>query len=319
MKREIKQILQYTAIAPSSHNTQPWVVSVEDNVIYLHADFSRRLKHSDPENRELYISLGTALQNTLYAASGLGYKYSLEYFPENDTKTAAAVSIKLGSRKKVQKHILAAMRQRHSNRNIYEDKEITASTSENWRGITSDLGVALNIVREKEKRSEIAEIVADATKDAMADKEFRNELSLWLRHNWTRAHDGMPGYGSNMPTLLSFLSPFVVKNFNVGSAQAKLEKKWIESSPVLIIVSGSGSILDWVKAGQAYERIVLDATEKGIKSATITAAIEIGQYYKKLMRISGLKKRPLVMFRMGYCEKIPKTTPKRTVAEITKG
>jgi glycerol-3-phosphate cytidylyltransferase-like family protein len=316
MKREIKQILEYTAIAPSSHNTQPWFVSVKDDIIYLHVDSSRGLKHSDPENRELYISLGASLQNTLYAVSNLGFKYSSEYFPGKNEKIVAAISVNTTRKRNSFRPMLDAMRRRHSNRNNYEDKVIPKKVIDNWSSLIDDLNIELNIIGDIGKRAEIAEVVADATKEAMSNKEFRNELSQWLRHNFTSAHDGMPGYGMNMPAVISFFSPLVIKNFNVGASQSKLEKRWITSSPVVVIISGNDSILDWVKAGQAYERIVLDATTRGIRSATMAAAIETGQNYKKLMRILNSKKRPLVMFRLGYCEKVPKPTPKRTVEEI---
>ena len=318
MRREIEKILEFTAIAPSSHNTQPWAVSVKGNTIHLYADFSRSLHFSDPENRELYISLGAALQNTLYAIKGLGFGYKFKYFPKSDNELVAAISVNLAGDGKLDEETLVAMRNRHSNRNAYEKKEIPKSVAASWKELIKDLGVELNAVSGKKEKSKIAELVSAGTLEAMANKGFKDELSKWVRHNLTRSHDGMPGYGMSMPTILSFFSPLAIKNFNIGPQQAKLEKSLINFSSAVVIISGKNDVLNWVKAGQAYERVILDATKRNIKSSTTAAAVEIGDNYKKLMQILNSRKRPLVMFKLGYCDKVPKPTPKRTVQELLK-
>jgi hypothetical protein len=316
MKNEISQILKYTSIAPSSHNTQPWQVAVKGDTILLYADFSRSLHHSDPDNRELYVSLGAALQNTLHAIDGLGYNYNLEYFPESNNELIAKISVKFDGRGNQNNEILEAMKRRHSNRNKYEDKDIPENITNSWKELAKDLGVELCVVRNKKDRSKIGDLVAAGTIDAMKNKAFKKELSKWVRHNLTKASDGMPGYGFNMPTVVSFFSPLAIKYLNIASSQAKLEKTLIDSSPVVCVICGKNNTLSWVKAGRVYERIVVDAEKKNIKSATMTAAVEIGEYHKELMRILGSRERPLVMFRLGYYNKIPKPTPKRSVNEI---
>jgi len=317
MNRKIEQILEYTRLSPSSHNTQPWAVSVNENTINLFADFSRSLHFSDPDNRELYVSLGTALQNTLYAAEGLGNKYTVKAFPRGDNELVASISIN-GEAGKPDEEILNAMKNRKSNRNRYDDREISSRISSSWKELVKDLEVELHIIENKKEKSEAGELIAKGTIDAMKNQGFKNELSKWVRNNWTGSHDGMPCYGLNIPTIASFFAPVVLKYFNLGPMQAKQEKELIRSSPVVAVICGENNTSNWLRAGQAYERVTLDATRNDIKSATMTAAIEIGDYYKELMKILKTKKRPLVMFRLGYCQKEPKETPKRTVSEILK-
>lgn len=316
MQKEIKQILEYTAIAPSSHNTQPWFVRVKDRTIFICADFDRALKHSDPDNRELYISIGAALQNTLYAAEALGFEFDLHYFSEKNKEIVAKVEIKPPRKKIKNTKMLEFIKKRHSNRNFYEERDIPKEITARWQKLVKDTGVGVNIVRDEKRKALIGEEVEIATKEAMADPNFRDELSRWVRHNLTKSHDGMPGYSMNISTIPSLFSSLVLKNFNVGAMQAKTENKWIVTSPVVVILSGIEKPENLVKTGQAYERIVLDATGKNIKSATLTAAIEIGSHYKNLMKILNISERPLVMFRFGYCSQVPKPTPKRTVSEI---
>lgn len=316
MNPEIRKIIEYTAVAPSSHNTQPWYVKIQNNTIYLYADFSRRLRFSDPKNRELYISIGAALQNTLYACSGFGFDYTLTYFPKGDENLVASVEINFNKITSEDPSVLKAIRERHSNRNIYSNKKIPDGVLKKWKNLVKDLGVGINIISNDNVRKKLAQEISVATIEAMGSKDFRAELSKWVRHNLTKSHDGMPGYSMNIPTLISFLSPFVLKKFNVGGRQAKMEKKWIMSSPILVVLCGDDDRQTWVRVGQAYERVVLEATKNNIKSSTLTAAIEIGDHNSNVAEIIGAKKRPLVMFRFGYCDKVPKATPKRLVDEI---
>src|SRR4051812_23735567 len=90
-------VLNYTILAPSLHNTQPWKFMIHDNEMRVLADRSRQLQIADPDARELYISLGCALENLLTAATFFGLSASVAYFPSpNDELWVATVTFKDG-------------------------------------------------------------------------------------------------------------------------------------------------------------------------------------------------------------------------------
>ena len=60
---KLKFLLRYAILAPSSHNTQPWKFSISEDKIKVFADKNRWLKVADPDQRELYISTGCAIEN----------------------------------------------------------------------------------------------------------------------------------------------------------------------------------------------------------------------------------------------------------------
>lgn len=66
------------ALAPSSHNTQPWRFRVSESVIDLLADRTRALPVNDPEDRELTISCGCALMNLRAAAASQGFRAEVQ-------------------------------------------------------------------------------------------------------------------------------------------------------------------------------------------------------------------------------------------------
>jgi nitroreductase len=76
---EEEQILACAALAPSSHNTQPWTVRIAEQRRWIvGVDSSRRLPAVDPANRELALSMGAFLENLSQAAGASGLAAELE-------------------------------------------------------------------------------------------------------------------------------------------------------------------------------------------------------------------------------------------------
>ena len=96
---QMKFILSYAVLAPSSHNTQPWKFEVDKKNRYLHIclDWQNTLPYSDRLNREAYISLGCTLANLIVALEYFDCLYSIEYFPE-DSVEDIAIRVKIGQR-----------------------------------------------------------------------------------------------------------------------------------------------------------------------------------------------------------------------------
>src|SRR3712207_6590073 len=60
-EEKLRYLLNYAVLAPSGHNTQPWLFNVSGRAVELHADRTRGLPVVDPEDRALVISCGAAL------------------------------------------------------------------------------------------------------------------------------------------------------------------------------------------------------------------------------------------------------------------
>jgi nitroreductase len=82
IEAQLRFLLRYAILAPSVKNSQPWAFSVQDNRIHLIADLDRSQPIADPTRRELYISMGCALENLLVAAEHFGFRHGVSYFPE---------------------------------------------------------------------------------------------------------------------------------------------------------------------------------------------------------------------------------------------
>ena len=87
---KIKFMLHYAILAPSSHNTQPWIFKVRDNEIELYADRTRELPMVDPDDRALTINCGAALYHLQLAMYHFGYSERVEPFPESENRDLVA-------------------------------------------------------------------------------------------------------------------------------------------------------------------------------------------------------------------------------------
>lgn len=60
LSEKLHFLLRYAILAPSGHNSQPWLFKIvgNNNIIEVYADRSRALPLVDPDERELIISCG---------------------------------------------------------------------------------------------------------------------------------------------------------------------------------------------------------------------------------------------------------------------
>ena len=75
-------LVQAAALAPSSHNTQPWRFRLDGRTVDVLADRTRALPINDPHDRELTISCGCALFNLRVAAAAVGLEARVDVLPD---------------------------------------------------------------------------------------------------------------------------------------------------------------------------------------------------------------------------------------------
>ena len=68
VQEQLRFLVRYAILAPSTRNTQPWRFRVEGECIEVLADLSRLHPVADRDRRELYLSVGCAIENLLVAA-----------------------------------------------------------------------------------------------------------------------------------------------------------------------------------------------------------------------------------------------------------
>ena len=119
-------LLNYAVLAPSGHNTQPWLFKLSDDRVELYADRIRGLPVVDPEDRALIISCGASLFHLRLALKHFGYSGEVETFPDPDNPDLLA-RVRLGSEHgatEEERSLFRAIPKRHSNRQAFEDRRV---------------------------------------------------------------------------------------------------------------------------------------------------------------------------------------------------
>ena len=90
---------------------------------------------------------------------------------------------------------------------------------------------------------------------------------------------------------------------------------WFEASPQLVVLSmRENSKADWLRAGQALQRVLLTATVRGIAASPLTQPLETRDAWLVRDPRSG-SEQPQMILRLGYGLPQP-PAPRRPVGDI---
>ena len=313
MEDKLKFLINYAVLAPSSHNTQPWKFSIKGNNIEVYADFTRQLHEVDPEKRELHISVGCAISNLLLAAEHFGFGYKLKYFTGEEGELVAIIEL-YPDKRETDLELFSQISLRQTNRGEYEPKEIEGEKLQKLKACVDDL--RLDLITGQKTKSEIAKLISLAHKIQLSNKAFRKELASWLRHNWSKAGDGMAGYAFSIPSNMSLFGSFFIRTFDISKSQAKKDDELANKAPIIGILSSTeDGKLSWVKVRVTFEKVMLMATKLNLSIAFFNQPIEVPELRKELRTLLGIAEFPQLMFRIGYT-KPTKYTPRRRLEEV---
>lgn len=319
VEEQLAFLARYAILAPSAHNTQPWQFTIRGNHLQVAADESRALTVSDPTRRELFLSLGAAVANLLIAAEHFGFRATLEEFPpgESDVVADLALVADPSVRTSESARLFAAIPRRHANRNLFEARRVPTELLMKLRAQAASGDPRLDLVEDRAKIEALAAITGRAVAASMGQADFRAELSRWVRTNFTKRPDGMPGFVVGVPDVPSLLGPVVVKLPLTAKAEAKKRQAQVASSPLVAILSTRGDAKrDWLRAGMLLERVWLTATAERLRISVLAAAIETGEFSREVQKVLDIDVRPQAFCRIGYGPPDPHPTPRRPLGAV---
>lgn len=313
---KLRFMLNYAVLAPSGHNTQPWLFKIIDDGIEIYADGSRALPVVDPDDRELIISCGAALSHLQLAMRHFGYADKTAILPEENSDLIARVTIAGRNDSQQDDPLFSAITMRRTNRSPFEDRAVQTGLLQSFLNIAKEHGAWFDIV-EGDKKKTVADLVSEGDRIQMSDKKFRRELAAWIHPNRSHSRDGMPGYAHGMPDLASNLGPFLIRTFDIGKGQAAKDKQLAAGSPVLAILGTAGDkARDWIHSGQSIGKILLRARVDGVWTSFLNQPIEVAELRSKLRDVTGRNNGfPQLLVRMGYGKEV-KPTPRRDVESV---
>lgn len=310
----IKQILAISKNSPSSHNTQPWFVSLNNDILTVGYRPERQLRVGDPDKRELFMSLGCFIETICLAAESLGYSASVKYL---GTSPEAVASVHISSSTSIGQDWAEVIKNRRSDRRLYEAQLVPNGISNELHDLKRGGASVVMFSRDNDKGF-LAQVTYDATLKAMSNDKFREELSLWVRHNWTKEPDGMPAYTQGIPGPVSLFARFIIKkNKKVAKDQAKKDSKRVTNSSLIgLICIGKENAEEWINAGRLYQALCITAAKYGIKTSGISAAVIDPGTTTQIATSLKLKDKPVGLLRFGYKKGLAKASPRLKVAQF---
>lgn len=305
MPTPMRELIRYATLAASGHNTQPWQFVVKADAIEIHPDYTRSLPVVDPHHRELWISLGCALENLLVAARAAGYAAEVTY-PD----TAAYIHVRLTTDRAQQSPLFAAIGLRQNTRSTYDGQPIPVATLDDLQSLPLEPGVVLHYVLTPGERETVLDYVNQGNLHQYADQTFIDELINWLRFNKKEAMascDGLFTRSSGNPEVPRWLGRLFVAGTK-PQQQADADAKKVRSSPGAVVIAAEGDDKTaWVRTGQVYERLALKLTSLNIKSAFLNQPIEVAPLRAQFQIALGLGASPQLLVRFGYANAMPRS------------
>lgn len=286
-------LLNYAILAPSIYNTQPWSFNVSGNEILIFADESRWLKIVDRNKREMYISIGGALENLIVAADHFGYNSTVSYLAESDLSESnflksdlpesyhpvARVSLQPDAASSMDPRLFSAITSTNSSNRSLEASDGQIEQKAALRDVEAimdlvdlmalntdqDIGIILSDDPLTKKR--FLNLTEEADRSLYSNITFKSELGHWL----SRGAMGPTGVQAKVDQIkVAFMDSV--------PGQIKEDKETINSSLYLgFVTSEKNDLQSQLRAGRVYERIRLSATSAGLSLQPMNRALQAAE------------------------------------------
>ena len=304
-------------LAPSVHNTQPWRMHAADGRLDIHADLSRQLPVLDPTSRQLFISCGCALMNARVSMAGNAAGVRVDRFPELAQGNLVAT---LTATEEPADLALAALdpvlELRQTNRRQFADEQVPESIAATLEAAAAAEGASLYFVRDPQERITVATLSQRADAIENLNPAYRAELRAWTTDDPGR-RDGVPSL--TVPRVDGTAEDDVpIRDFDTrgtGSLPARTRSS-LKQTLVLLCTDGD-SPADWVRAGEALERVLLEITRHGLAASLLTQITEVPSTRAELRHELKLDQHPHVLMRIGRAPTTPASRRRRLVDVLT--
>ncbi len=303
---EKRDFVRFAVLAPSGHNTQPWLFRPSPRRIEITPDLSRRTVVVDPDDHHLFVGLGCAAENLSIAAGARARPGEIRFDAEN----GGSLVFEFGRGGVSNVGLFDAIAKRQSTRSIYDGRAVGVEALRALGKAASMPGVDVALITDRAAMKRVSDLVIEGNNAQMRDPAFVRELGRWLRFNPRRAlmtGDGLFSAASGSPVLPSWAGPELFDlAFKVGAENNQYARQMASSAGLAVFVSAGEDKEHWTLAGRACQRFLLQATLLGIRTAFVNQPVEVARLRPALADLAGLHgRRPDLLVRFGYGPRLP--------------
>jgi nitroreductase len=294
----VRRIVEAAGAAPSIHNTQPWRFRITGaDLLEVHGDPERMLWVADAHGRALHLSCGAALLNLRLAVRATGARPLVWPLPDPQAEPTLMASVQLSPGRPAtvgERELLAAVWQRHTSRAPFSGQPIPDAV---WAALEQAASAEFALLRPLDAAGteRVLRLAADAEHELAEDFDHRVELARWIG---IAGDDGVPAaaLGSRPDR-----EPAPIRDLGRASPATPLPAASYEPRPQLaVLATARDDPADWLRAGQALQRVLLAAAVHGLAASFLYQPIELHD-----MRPSGpgwwpWAESPQIILRLGY-------------------
>ena len=315
-------ILYLASLAPSGHNTQPWLVKyIEPYHWIICNDRSKWLVGVDPTQRETILSIGAFLQNLEYAADSL--KYDCQFTILATTRQDEDfVEVRLSRSIHTKIFDIQKIEQRRTVRSNYSSETLRKEDISFLVG--ADTEFIQFIPNSSKEHQWLNEQTIEANKIQAYRDDAERELADWIRFSSkdAKAHcDGLTPASMEIEGVQAwYLRNFygksdVMKTAFRNSSIETVIKQVSQSAGWLIIRSRDESVVSLLETGKLFQRLLLKIRERNIAIHPMTQILEESVIQEKISAGIGNSGNIQFILRTGYIKQYPKPVSLRRPIE----
>ncbi|NMO89456.1 Acg family FMN-binding oxidoreductase [Actinomycetospora sp. TBRC 11914] len=308
---DVAALLAAGALAPSSHNAQPWDLRWRGGAVEVHADPARALPVCDPGHRELRLACGAATANVRLALRAQGRRAHVRLLPDPDDPWFLA-TITVGGplpATSAEEALAHAIPRRRTDRSPLAGDGVGPRVREEIRRAAQRGRSWAIFVDGVPERRALRELTVRAHERQQSDPAFRAEWDRWV--------GGGDGDGAGLPRELARRAPrpdctWRLRDFAASADPDDERPPAAPDDPALLVLATTlDQPIAHLDAGQALQHVLLLATVSGLAASFVAPPVEVGETRAELRRLLGGALWPQVVLRLGVRRRAVPPPPRR--------
>jgi hypothetical protein len=310
-------LVTMAARAPSVHNTQPWQFRIGPRAVELWCEPQRKLV-TDPIGRQMLISCGAALFGLRLAVRSLGYQPVVNLLPDRSRlRLLARVGVGAAAPMNALEHrLLAAVPHRHTHRGPFEPGPLPAGLLAGLQNDALSEKATLALIDDGLARERLAWIVQAAARRGDLDPRAQAEIRKWTRSAANTARDGVPAAAVAAAATGDEPGRLRQRDFDLGRGIGQLPGGGAPPAATAILLTTGDRRADWLRAGQALQRLLLHAASEWVFASLHTQPLEDAGTRALIRDRLGLPGKPQMVLQLGLASSAASTS-RRPAGEVT--
>ncbi|MFD6280793.1 Acg family FMN-binding oxidoreductase [Streptomyces sp. NPDC060209] len=304
------------AAAPSVFNTQPWSFVLTDDGLEVHADPHDASMPTASAARDVRLSCGAAVFNSRVALARLGHGSRVSVLPDaGDPLLVARVTATDDAPDPALDELYRWVDSRRTNRYPFRPEGIPAGVLALLHDAARREGATLRLLDGEPEYQRMLTSIRHAT--WTEDEAVRDDRDARLSPRTGRPAIPVGNLGPVPRRELPDDPP--VRDMAEGLDLPGRGSAAFEPHPDLAVLETADDVPgSWIAAGQALQRLLLEATGHGIAASFANQPLEDAELRPDVSSGAAHHGHPQMVLRMGYATAQPPVSPRRPLSEVVR-